>query len=116
MIVRKIDSNGDWTFGKGLSNYAKDNLAIAQTIETRLRSFLGDCFFDSESGIDWFNFLGSKNIAGLILKIKSTIINTNGVVSLESVNTQLDNDRRLTVSYRVNTVYSTQTTGVVVIG
>lgn len=106
MIVRALDSEQDWTFGRGKNDYLKDNYAIAQSIKTRLQSFLGDCFFDLEAGVDWWNLLGSKNLTGLNLSIKSIILNTSGVTTLVELSTSLDNNRNLSVVYSVNTVYS----------
>ena len=39
MSVRKIDKNGDWTFGQGLGNYIKNDDEISQNVITRLKSF-----------------------------------------------------------------------------
>lgn len=106
-IVRQIDVNGDWTFGKGRNNYLKGNDAVAQNIETRLRSFLGNCFFDLSSGIDWFNLLGSKDQQALNLAISSTILNTPNVTGINELSSFLDPiTRNFTVRYNVNTSYS----------
>lgn len=104
--VRAIDGTGDWTFGKGKNDYLSGNDAIAQNIATRLRSFLGDCFFDLTAGIDWFNLLGRKNQLALELQIKTVIFNTDGVTGLITVATLLDGGRTLTVTYNVQTVFS----------
>lgn len=106
MIVRALDTLDDWTFGRGKSNYLTTNDAVGQNIKTRLKSFTGDCFFDVEAGIDWFNLLGSKNLVGLILAIKVSILNTENVTSLVDLDTELDENRDLSVTYSVNTVYS----------
>lgn len=105
MIVRALDSNGDWTFGKSLNDYLSGNKAIKQNIKTRILSFLGDCFFEMTAGIDWFNLLGSKNVLGLNLSINSVILNTQGVTGILQLNTTLIN-RVFNVSYKVQTIYS----------
>ncbi len=110
MIVRALDINGDWTFGKGQNNYKKRNQATAQIINSRLNSFLGDCFFDLGAGIDWFTFLGSKNQIGLNLAISSTILNTPDVTGILQVFSNLNHvTRKFTVSYKVTTTYSVLT-------
>jgi len=53
MRVSGLDSNRDWRFGKGRAVYKRNADAIAQNILTRLRSFLGDWYLDTEIGIDW---------------------------------------------------------------
>ena len=105
MRVRGIDALGDWNFGKGRSDYKQANNAIAQNIKTRLKSFLNDCFFDVTAGIDWFNLMGSKNIVELKLKVAACILNTSEVTSLIEVSTNLSNDRNITITYSVETVY-----------
>lgn len=108
MIVRALDVLHDWTFGQGLNNYFRNNKAIVQSINTRLQCFLGDCFFDLGSGIDWFNYLGSKNSAlALNLAVSATIINTENVTALQQLSLNLnDATRVLTITYQVQTVYS----------
>ena len=116
MITRSLDLNKDWTFGKGKQNYKKDNDAVAQSIQTRIMSFLNDCFFDSSAGIDWFTLLGSKNIQGLTIQIRSIILETTGVNELIDLSLNLDQNRSLSVSYSVTTDYSTSVQSTVTVG
>lgn len=104
MIVRGLDANNDWTFGRGKNNYLFSKAAIGQSIKTRLSSFLGDCFFDTGAGIDWFNLLGSKKEFDLTLAIRAVIFNTPGVTRLLEVSTVLDQNRNLRVEYSVTVV------------
>lgn len=106
MIVRSITATNEWTFGRGKNNYLQRNQAIIQMIKTRLQSFLGDCFFSVEEGIDWFNLLGAKNQVALELAISSVILNTEGVTGLVSLNLVLNSARRFTLTYSVNTIYT----------
>lgn len=106
MRVRGIDINGDWNYGRSLSNYKVDQRAIEQNIKTRIQSFLGDCFFATNDGIDWWNLLGSKNQVALNLTISSTILKTQGVTGIVKLSTSLDASRKLTLSYEVKTIFS----------
>lgn len=107
MIVRALDAEHDWTFGKGKNNYLSRSDAIAQDLECRLLSFLGDCFFDITAGIDWFGLLGNRNRRALELNIASVILNTAGVTALVQLSTSVDPDTRvLNISYVVNTIYT----------
>lgn len=106
MIVRSLDLNGDWNFGKGQNDYLSANKAIAQNVATRLRSFLGDCFFDIKAGVDWFNLLGSKNRVGLELAVRSVILNTELVTGISSFSLVLDSNRKVSMTYSINTVYT----------
>lgn len=103
MIVRGIDIGGDWNFGKGRNDYLSNNAAIAQSIATRLRSFLGDCFFDGTAGLDWFRLLGSKDTVALNLAVRATILNTREVTRLNELSIINNAERNLALSYEVNT-------------
>lgn len=105
MRVRGLDANGEWLFGKGKSDYKYDINALAQIIQTRLKSFLNNCFFATNDGIDWFNLMGSKNLRDLRLAVASTILNTEGISTLAEVNLSISADRRVTIEYSVVSVY-----------
>lgn len=107
MIVRALDANNDWTFGKGQNDYKSGISAIAQSIQTRLSSFLGDCFFNLNAGIDWFNLLGSKNQTAIQLALSAVILNTENVTGILELSVNLDNNRNITVKYNVQTTLST---------
>lgn len=104
MIVRSVDVNGDWLFGKGRNDYKSAKKAVAQCIQTRLSSFLGDCFFATTEGIDWFNLLGAKNQLALNLAVSAMILNTKDVISIAQLSINLDRDtRQITIKYDVQT-------------
>lgn len=106
MIVRALDSEGDWLFGKGKQDYLTNQDAIAQSIKTRLSMFLGDCFFATNQGIDWFNLLGSKNQLQLNLAISAVILNTENVTGILQLSSELTPSRKFTVRYSVQTTFS----------
>jgi len=109
MIFRNLSDIGDWEFGKGIQDFTSENKAIGMNIQTRIQSWVGDCFFDMNSGIDWLNRLGSKNQRALLeLDLKRIIMQSEGVVRLLSFNTDL-NGRSFSASYSVQTIYSTIT-------
>lgn len=108
--VRAIDGNNDWLFGKGKNDYKFSLDAVAQNIKTRLQSFLGDCFFAEEEGIDWFNLLGGKNKLALNLAISSTILNTDEVTFIKDFTLSINpNTREATINYDILTVYGEST-------
>lgn len=107
MIVRALDGSHDWTFGKGKNDYLRAGKAVGQNIDTRLSSFLGDCFFDTGAGIDWFNLLGEKDLLALQLAISAVILNTQDVTGLLQLSFSLSAiTRAYTVTYVVQTAYS----------
>lgn len=106
MIFRNLDANGDWTFGQGKANYIAGNPAIGLNIRTRLLSWLNDCFFDKNAGIDWANRLGTKNQRALLeLDLRRVILQSAGVTGIVSFSSTL-NGRVFTANYSVNTIYS----------
>lgn len=112
MIVRALTNDGDWTFGSGTSNYLTLNNAIAQSIQTRLSTFLGECFFNVTVGVDWWNLIGYKNKSLLNLQCSTVITNTFGVVGIVSFSLNLDPiTRALSVHYVVKTIYEGNVSG-----
>lgn len=105
MRVRALDGSGDWQYGKGQNDYRRNQNAVAQNIQTRLSSFLADCFFDLGAGIDWFGYLGSKNQIGLNLAINAVILNTAFVTGIVQTSLNLTEARNFQVSYTVTTSY-----------
>ncbi len=106
MIFRQLDENGDWTFGAGLSNFAIQDNAIGLNIQTRLNSWVGDCFFDMPAGIDWINRLGSKNQRFLLeQEIKRVILQSYGVTSIINFQSELI-ERSFGILYNISTIYS----------
>ena len=105
MIVRGLDENHDWLFGNGKQDYRVDEKAIEQDCQTRLLSFLDDCFFDTTAGIDWWNLLGRGTKDQLLTAIKGVLLNTEGVAGVSSVDVDLI-DRVLKIKYSIVTQYS----------
>ena len=110
MIIRAIDTNGDWTFGKGKSSYKSSQLALNQNIATRLQEWKGDCFFDNDAGIDWKNRLAKRSqVAPLQDEIRTVLLKTDGVTSVANIDLNFNSiNRNLAVSYSVKTIYSTE--------
>lgn len=105
MTVRAIDANNDWTFGKGRNNYRSGIAEVNQNIKTRLQSFVGDCFFAKNDGLDWWGLLGTKQILKMKLQISSTILQTENVEQIFEVTFDVDAQRGLLVQYNVLTSY-----------
>lgn len=105
MSVRALDQDSDWSFGQGRNNYIVDKRALAQTIQTRTLSFLGDCFFDITAGIDWLNLLGGKDKTAIDLAVSTALLNTPGVTGILALSSRIDNNRKITVQYNVQSVY-----------
>jgi hypothetical protein len=102
MKVRRIDSDGDWTFGQGLANYACGSEAIRQNVTTRIKSFKNDWFLDYGAEIDWFNILANKNNEKTILREVSRVtLGTAGVarITVLRVDGITKRDAQITLSF-----------------
>lgn len=107
MIFRNLDSDGDWTYGKGVQNFAREQKAIALNIQTLILSWVGDCFFNLQSGIDWKQLLNYGQQANLNAALQSLLAGAYGVVRLVSADVLFNpTTRNLAASYVVDTVYS----------
>lgn len=106
MTFRNLDANHDWTFGSGRSNYVSENQEIALNLKTRILSFLGDCFFATNEGIDWFNLLDYHYQDRLENAVQEVIKNTDGVTGINSVDLIVNADRQIRITYDVQTIYS----------
>lgn len=115
MIFRGETSTSDWAFGQGKQSYLKDNAAIMKNIETRLKTFYTECFFDPEMGVAWFDLLGQKNVDIVVLAIKREINDCYGVVQVTDVRYSLSTSRNLKIDFAVDTIYSTGAAGTVLI-
>lgn len=107
MIIRKLDGNHDWTFGKGLNSYAVEEKALEENIQTRVLSWVGDCFFALQEGVDWRSRLDIGQQKELVEEIKSVILQSEGVVGVNSIELVFDGTTRLaTITYNIQTIYS----------
>lgn len=106
-MIRNLDSNHDWTFGQGISNYVTQSQEIALNAQTRVLSFLGDCFFATDEGIDWWNLLDYNKQEQLENSVSATIAETPGIEKIEDVQIINGANRTITLEYNVYDVYST---------
>lgn len=109
MIVRKNDENNDWTFGYSETEYLSGSAAIAQDIKTKLQEWKNNCFFAMDKGIPYdirLRYKGQKNL--LDEDIKQIILNNEGVLSLNSFESTLNEDREYRADYSYTDIYSSE--------
>lgn len=110
MKTRALNSAWDWQFGRGLQSYVTEKNALNQNISTRLKSWKNDCFFAMNDGIDWANLMdkGTKDL--LDLDIKRCLLQTEGVLRIDSYSSTLDSiGRGIEIVAEVFTVFGTIT-------
>ena len=117
MIFRNLDASGDWTFGNGRQDYLRREDAIELNVATRLRSFLNDCFWALDAGVDWWNLLGSKNPnaqVNIIIQTRQVIAESYGVVRINSVTASTDRaTRQLSVTYNIDDIFGRNLVGTI---
>lgn len=115
MRYRKLDENGDYSFGSSANNfYVNLPEAVAQAVMTRLRLWLGEWFADTSDGTGWSQSILGKQPKSLYeLTLRQRVLETQGVSSIVDFQSSLDADKRLlSVSMTVNTIYgSTSVSG-----
>ena len=108
ILFRALNQAGDWQWGYGFQSYFANQSAINADIATALKTFLGECWFATNLGVDWLNLIGAKNpaaMAAIVLQTRTVINSRNGVTAINSVIPQM-NGRSLTITYNINTIYS----------
>lgn len=110
MIYRKLDTNGDYAFGKNLQNFVYNGDAVVQAIKTNLLLFKGEWWEDTSDGLPAFqNILGipasQQNEDAVALIVKERIASTKGVSKVTNCVCTYT-DRQLTISYSIITDYS----------
>ncbi len=108
MRYRKLDEDGDYSFGASQLNFYRDvPEAVGQAVQTRLLLWLGEWFLNIDSGTPYMQgILGkhSKEIADTT--IQDRIVNTQGLVNIEEYDSVFDGETRgLEVSTTINTLY-----------
>ena len=106
MTVRRLDENGD-IVTSGVQ-FISNREEIAQTIQTRLRLFLGEYFRDSTDGTPWFQEILGKGstLTNKDAAIKRRINQTDGVLQILTYDADYDiNTRQYTVSGSVLTTF-----------
>lgn len=110
MTIRNLDAAGDWVFGHGRQDYLTGEPAIELNVKTRLLSFLNDCFWATDFGIDWWNLLGSRNPqaqSNIIVQVRALLAQSYGIVRINTIEALTDRKtRRLTVRANVDTIFS----------
>jgi hypothetical protein len=108
MRYRILSATGDYVFGSHSQFLVNSPQAVAQAIETRLKLSSGEWFLDTQEGtpystkITGYGTQDTRDVA-----IKERILDTPGVLQIESYASSVSSDRKFTVSVRVSTIYGT---------
>ena len=109
MRYRALSPTGDYQFGKAGIFFMDSPQAVAQAIQTRLALWTGEWFLDATEGTQWVGgVVGHNTQATRDLVIKERVLDTPGVVSIDSYGSSVAN-RVMTATARVTTAYGAAT-------
>lgn len=111
MIYRRLDSNGDFSFGRSRQDFISGSDAVAQAIRTRLLLLIAEWWEDQADGTPLFqSILGvsgtPENLDAVDLIVQDRIISTENVTEIVSFVSTYEK-REYSVNCTVNTVYGT---------
>lgn len=88
--------NGDYSFGRGKSDYLSDIDAVAQAIVTRLLLLKGEWWEDLNDGLPLFQeILGvSRSMAKVDRLISERILDTENVIDISDIDTDFNAETR----------------------
>ena len=117
MIYRRLDENGDFSFGRGSGDFISGTLAVAQAIKTKLMMLKGEWWENTEDGLQAIpGILGAngspESLAGADLLIQARIFETPGVISITDYTSVLDSNRDYYVSCTAETSFGDATISV----
>lgn len=106
MRYRKLDADGDYTFGTGADFYVDSPQAVAQAIKTRLKLWKREFFHDLDDGTPYREEVLDKRTRSPDIAIKQRILGTPGVREIQTfASAYVGDTRRLTITATVLTIY-----------
>lgn len=92
MRYRRLDANGDYSFGQGQANFLINSpAAVAQAVKTRLLLSTGEWFLDKDEGTPYAtDVLGRNTQSKRDVAIRNRILGTPGVTGLASYTSSVD--------------------------
>jgi hypothetical protein len=100
-----LDADGDLVVDTDAALVA-GRQAIAQGLRSELLMIQGEWFANLDAGLPWFTqIFGAKDLARVRQLLGNAIAARPGVRSLDELQVALDENRHLTVSYSVSTIF-----------
>lgn len=107
MRYRALSPTGDYQFGKSDAHFLVNTPeAVAQAVRTRFDLHTGEWYLDLLEGTPYeTKILGENTQPVYDQVIQERILGTEGVLTIKEYASVLDENRRLTVSATLDTVY-----------
>jgi len=108
MRYRRLDDNGDMTYGNGQSDFLRDTPeTVAQAVMTRLNLWVGEWFLDIEEGTPYAQAaLGKYTTETIEPALRQRILETDGVTGIADFGLQFDRDgRKVQIQATIDTDY-----------
>ena len=108
MRLRRVDPNGDMTFGGGSANFWQDVPdGVAQAIASTLNLWAGQWFLDSTAGVQWdAKVLGNRTGSTRDMVIQTAILGVPGVLTILTYSSAINRSiRAFSVSGTVQTIF-----------
>lgn len=107
MIYRKLDENGDYTFGSNGNCYLSGAEAVRQAVVTRLRLLLYEWWEDLEDGLPlWQKILAQRDRTQAEKAIRDRIASTQYVTAIKTFDCQWNTGTRsLSIAAAIDTEY-----------
>lgn len=109
MRYRKLDANGDYSFGRGQADFWIDQPeAVAQSVKTRLKLWQNEWFLDLSEGTPYATeVLGRYTGNTRDPALRARILTTAGVTALVSYSSAHSGETRdFSVNAAIATIYS----------
>ncbi len=96
MTYRRLDSNNDYSFGRGRADFLSGVDAVGQAIVTRLKLLEGEWWEDTSDGLPlWQSILGQRTAKAAIDRIiTSRILGTPNVTAISNFSSSLNTSTR----------------------
>lgn len=111
MKYRRVDANGDYMFGHGLSDFASETEAVAQAITTKIMLLKNEWWEDLEAGTDLFqNILSQKltdeGVNAIDIIIKDRVLEVKDVATIREFKSQVNrNAKTYTANLLIETTF-----------
>lgn len=109
MRYRKLDINGDYTFGHGGADFLVNSAAtVGQAIQTALLLVQNEWFLDNTAGVPYYTQIFGYDTQSLYDSVlKAAILNVQGVTDILNYTSTLNTvTRQLVVNVTVQTQFS----------